>query len=58
MISIIIVLIVLGLVLWLIGFLPIDAGIRKVITALVIVLVILWLLSLLGVFHIPLRMDH
>jgi hypothetical protein len=43
--TLIIVLIVLGLVLYLIGLLPIDAKIKQVITILFIVLVILYLLS-------------
>lgn len=51
LISIIAVLIILGLVLWLIGYLPIDPGIRKIITVVAVIAVILWLLSLLGVFH-------
>lgn len=46
--SIIIVLVVLGLVLYLIQMLPIDAKIKQIINVLVIVAIIVWLLQ--GVF--------
>lgn len=50
LIQAILVLVVIGVVLWLINFLPIDATIKQIITGLIIILVVIWLLlSLLGV---------
>lgn len=43
-ISLIVVLIVIGLCLYLLQFLPIDANIKQIIYAIVIVCVIIWLL--------------
>lgn len=45
LISIVIVLIVVGLALYLITLLPIDANIKKIIQAIVIVLLVIWLLA-------------
>gem|GEM_PF-2501219 len=45
-ITLLIVLLVLGLVWYLIGLLPIDAKIKKIIQVIFIVICILWLLSL------------
>lgn len=44
--SLIIILVVLGLILWLIEQLPIDATIVRIIRVVVIVVVVLWLLRL------------
>jgi hypothetical protein len=50
LISIIIVLIVVGVVLWLINsFIPMQATIKKILNAVVVIVVILWLLSVFGV---------
>jgi hypothetical protein len=46
LIHIVVVLIIVGLLLWLVKFLPLDATIQKIIHAVVIVVVILWLLTL------------
>ena len=46
MIQILVALILLGLFLYVIGFLPIDATIKKIINAVAIVLVVLWILGL------------
>jgi hypothetical protein len=46
LINVIAMLIVAGLVLWLVKFLPLDATIQRIIHAVVIVVVILWLLTL------------
>ena len=56
-ISLIIVLVVVGLILWLINnYLPIDNTIKKIINVIVIIVVIFWLLSIflgsLPNFHI------
>lgn len=45
LISIVIALIIVGLVLYLVGLLPIDATIKKIINVVVIVAVIIWLLA-------------
>lgn len=45
LIAVIIVLIVVGLALYLITLLPIDANIKKIIQAIVIVLLVIWLLA-------------
>lgn len=47
LISIIVSLVVLGLLLWLIDFLPIDGRIKQIIHVLAIVAVVLWLISIL-----------
>lgn len=49
LISLIIALVIVGLILWLIGQLPIDPKIKTIINVIVIVVVILWLLQALGV---------
>ncbi len=46
LISIIIVLIVVGVLLWLLTFLPIDGKIKQIINGLIIICVVLWLISL------------
>jgi hypothetical protein len=49
LISIVIVLIVIGVLLWLVeAFLPLDPTIKRIIQILVIVVVVLWLLQLFG----------
>jgi len=52
LVGLIVVLIIIGLLLYLVSMLPIDATIKNIIHVLVIVFVILWLLSALGLFHI------
>lgn len=57
--SIIIVLIIVGLILWVIQQIPMDAAIARIIRVVVIVFVVIWLLSILfGVYpwyHYPVR---
>jgi hypothetical protein len=62
LISIVIVLIVVGVLLWLVqSFIPMDATIKRIITVVVIICVVLWLLSVFGLFsslstvHVPHR---
>lgn len=50
LITIIIALIVFGLVWYLIGLLPIDARIKKIIQILLILVMIIYLLRMLGIF--------
>lgn len=52
MISLLIMLIVIGLVLYLIQMLPLDAVIKQVIYVIAIVMVIVWLLSNLTAFRL------
>lgn len=50
LISLVIVLIVVGVVLWLINsYIPMQATIKKILNAVVIIVVILWLLSAFGI---------
>jgi hypothetical protein len=46
MIQILVALILLGLILYIVGFLPIDATIKKIINAVAIVLVAIWILGM------------
>jgi hypothetical protein len=46
MIQVLVALILLGLLLYIVGLLPIDATIKKIINAVAIVLVALWVLGL------------
>lgn len=48
LIGLIVVLIVVGVLLWAAGQLPIDAAVLKIIRVVVIVAVVLWLLEALG----------
>ena len=45
--QIVISLIVIGLLLWVVSVLPIDAGIKQIIRVVVIVFVVIWLLYML-----------
>jgi len=50
LITLIIVLVVVGVILWLINsYIPMQATIKKILNAVVIIVVILWLLSAFGV---------
>jgi hypothetical protein len=46
MIQILVALILLGLLLYVVSFLPIDATIKKIINAVAIVLVVIWILGM------------
>lgn len=49
LVQLIVVLIVIGVLLWLVNtYIPMDATIKKIITAVVIIVVVLWLLSVFG----------
>ena len=49
--TILIVLIVIGLLLWLANtYIPMDAKIKKIMNIVVIIIVIIWLLNVFGVF--------
>jgi len=47
LISLIVGLVVVGLVLWVLGQIPIDPAIQRIIRVVIIVCVVLWLLSVL-----------
>ena len=48
LLTIVLVLIVIGILLWLVGMIPMDATIHRVIRVLVIIAVVLWLLRAFG----------
>jgi len=50
LISLLVVLIVVGVILWLINtYIPMDAKIKKILNAVVVIVVILWLLQAFGI---------
>lgn len=52
LISIVLVLIVVGFLLWLVNnYIPMAGSIKTILNAVVIIAVIIWLLSALGVIH-------
>lgn len=52
LITIIIVLVIVGFLLWLINtYVPMAGSIKTILNAVVVIFVILWLLSVFGVFH-------
>lgn len=53
LIYLVVVLVVLGLVLWLINYLPIDQKIKTIINVIVIIIAILWLLNSIGFLSAP-----
>ncbi len=52
LISLVIVLVVVGVVLWLINnYIPMQSTIKKILNAVVVIVVILWLLSAFGLIE-------
>ena len=52
LLTILIVLIVAGVLLWLINnYIPMDAKIKWIANAVVVIVVVVWLLKVFGVFH-------
>jgi hypothetical protein len=52
LISLVIVLIVVGVLLWLVNsYIPMDPKIKSILNVVVIIVVILWLLSVFGIFN-------
>ena len=50
LISVVIVLIVVGVLLWLVNaYLPMDAKIKKILNIVVVIAVVLWLLQVFGI---------
>jgi hypothetical protein len=60
LLSLVIVLLIVGLLLYVINLLPLDPNIRQIIQAIVVIFIVIWLLSiLLGVGQFPaLRLDR
>lgn len=51
LISLVIVLIVVGILLWLVNaYIPMDAKIKNILNIVVVIAVVLWLLNVFGVF--------
>lgn len=46
LIQVLVILIIVGVLLWLINFIPMDAKIKQIINILVVIVIVLWLLSL------------
>jgi hypothetical protein len=62
-ISVLVVLVVVGVLLWLVNsYIPMDAKIKQILNVVAIILVVLWLLSVFGVFNMDLgnvpRIHH
>lgn len=53
LVSLLVVLIVLGAVLYIVGLLPIDGTVKRIINVVAIVAVVLWLISLLTGYRFP-----
>ena len=54
LISLVVVLIVVGVLMWLVNtHIPMQDSIKKILNAVVIIAVVLWLLSVFGVIHRP-----
>ncbi len=52
LISLVLVLVVVGVVLWLINkYIPMQSTIKKILNAVVVIVVILWLLSVFGLIE-------
>jgi len=50
--TILIVIVIVGVLLWLVNsYIPMQAGVKKILNVVVIILLIIWLLSAFGVFH-------
>lgn len=50
-ISLIVVLVVIGVILWLVNaYIPMDAKIKQILNIVVVICVVLWLLNVFGVF--------
>jgi len=52
LLTIVVVLIVVGVLLWLVNsYIPMDGKIKKILNVVVVIAVVLWLLSSMGAFH-------
>jgi hypothetical protein len=54
-ITLIIILVVIGVILWLVNtYIPMDAKIKNILNVVVVICVVLWLLKVFGVFNMNL----
>ena len=52
LLTIVVVLIVVGILLWLVNsYIPMDGKIKKILNIVVVIFVVVWLLSCIGAFH-------
>lgn len=52
LLSVMVVLIVVGVLLWLVNnFIPMAGSIKSILNAVVVICVVLWLLNIFGLFH-------
>jgi hypothetical protein len=51
LLTIIIVLIVVGVLLWLVNLIPMQGTIKSILNAVVVIAVVLWLLNIFGIFN-------
>jgi hypothetical protein len=51
MIDVIVALVILGLILWVVDQIPIDATIKRIIHVIAIVIAVLWCLQVFGLWH-------
>ncbi len=52
LLSLVVTLVVVGVLLWALNaYVPMDAGIKKIINIVVIVCVVIWVISAFGLFH-------
>jgi 1-acyl-sn-glycerol-3-phosphate acyltransferase len=52
LLTIVIVLIIIGVLLWLVNsYIPMDGKIKKILNIVVVIAVVIWLLNLIGAFH-------
>jgi hypothetical protein len=51
LLTVIMVLIVVGVLLWLVNLIPMQATIKSILNAIVVIAVVLWLLNIFGLFN-------
>jgi hypothetical protein len=51
LLTIIMVLIVVGVLLWLVNLIPMQGMIKSILNAVVVIAVVLWLLNIFGIFN-------
>jgi hypothetical protein len=51
LLQILIALVVVGVLLWLVNFIPMQGTIKSILNAVVVIAVVVWLLNIFGLFH-------
>jgi len=51
LLTVIMVLIVVGVLLWLVNLIPMQGTIKSILNGVVVIAVVLWLLNIFGLFH-------